>query len=1318
MSYSLNDFPQRPSNDPKRLINKALAEGYLLYITYQDLDGNQTKRTIKPLELVADYKLRAFCHLKQDERHFVVSGIQEISLVAKSSDDVFPVVNPSRGNTSKISSLDQWRSSEPILSAESNALSPKKSPQFKPDQLFWQVQNSEQWRQLTSYYAECLNREYLQDYLIEQRGDYQFFPVDEDVILRFLAGGSSFSFPTISGNQPVEIAKFITSPTKRDQQLCIGYPSLLTPEGKIAPLFFTSCEVVQQDGKIILNPDEYQLNYAILYSLDLDKEEFAAVVTDLNKHEFEDLAVKLKALQESLVLKLENLASNVIPRREANRPKLLDTVDKMILFTTPCLFWASKNNITSALIEELEEISKGSWNSVPPALLQLLNIASPGHYPSSVPLGRDNNVFVTPINDDQRQASHAALTMPITVVTGPPGTGKSQLVVNIIANAVLDGKSVLFASRNNQAVDVVVKRIQTDMHFDGLIRTGSRDIRKEAANVMLSALSKAAAPHAAKDLNLLAERYKQAKTALANQIDTLNEIQRLKANQLTKCLQLGEILVDLPQELANRIKQETLSSSQGSIDTGRQFTNSLIRNYETMQQHKTAIEAVLQEHITDNRHKHPLVTEIEDFEMEWGGFGHSARDANYFSSLEALQRYIELWTQLLDAVEARIAMEKASDEVAKLEKKLAELMQSLPSRLQVDAQSAAKSMPKDRLNDLRNQIALIDKQLTKTQKLSLSNWFGLRRGPQIRNIMVSFNPVLNYLEQPLLKETPNLGELRQKYGITKNYLMAVLGIRSLASKQHDLKRTEKKVLETTSVFDDKTRSDFARLKTQPVDPKVLRTVLERIAQQISEILAQRNETVMAFITHMNNNSSLGGLWSQYQNEIGKDEYDGWTLDGEISISVLQRFASQWLNVLHAVETKADIEQLDTIIQSKGGEEGAIIRLATSQHNATSQAIDILNSTWLQNIDKLQSSRIQRVRDYASLVKEVSENYDNQKYRNMMSIQETYSGDIIAAFPVWSTTNLSISRNLPLKAEMFDLLIIDEASQCDIPSALPLIYRAKQVVIIGDAMQLRHIATLTEDSHQILAAEHNIATEAYSYTQHSLFDLAARSVGQHPGVLMLREHYRSHENIISFSNQTFYDGQLVIKTDMSNRKIPTSVLERGCGIFWLNVAGETIQPSGGSAKNLQESNSIQQVLPAIYQQLEQIGWAGSIGIVTPYREQRNTIQGWVDNSQFGKQVTVGTAHTFQGDERDILLFSTVLASGISEGSLAWLRRTSNLLNVAVTRARTILVIVGDFNFCMSLPDNNPYKQLAEYVRLRPHSILQSWNELPFLSQKSD
>ena len=560
MSYRSHEIPQKSSNDPKQLINQALAEGHLLYITYRDREGSETKRTIRPLEWVEDYKIRAFCFMKQDERHFVLSGIREISLVANPSHDT-RLDTTSKPGTGQLTALDQWRHAEPISLTESAKRSPKQPPRSIPEQHFSKIQTSEQWQRLVSYYAECLNREFLQDYLIDQRGDYRFFPADEVTIPRFLAGNASFSFTAMAGNQVSEIADFITDPTKRDQQLCVGYPSLLTPKGKIAPLFFTACNIEQQDGRILLRPEEYEISYAVVQSLDFDKEEFAGIVADLSRLEFTDVESKIKALENGLVLKLEELTTNAIPRREANRSKLIENVDQVVLYTTPCLFWVSKNNITNALIGELEEISKRAWNTIPRSLQILLNISEPVQYPGSVPLARDKKVYVTPVNDEQRGASRAALTMPITVVTGPPGTGKSQLVANIIANAVLERKSVLFASRNNRAVDVVVTRMYTDMGFDGLIRTGSSEVRKQSAYAMQKALSKAAMPHPTKDVNLLIERYRQSTVSLAEQINGLNEIRRLKASLASKTEQLETSLVELPSELAKFIRQDVVSTS-------------------------------------------------------------------------------------------------------------------------------------------------------------------------------------------------------------------------------------------------------------------------------------------------------------------------------------------------------------------------------------------------------------------------------------------------------------------------------------------------------------------------------------------------------------------------------------------------------------------------------------------------------------------------------------------------------------------------------------------------------------------------------------
>jgi hypothetical protein len=122
------------------------------------------------------------------------------------------------------------------------------------------------------------------------------------------------------------------------------------------------------------------------------------------------------------------------------------------------------------------------------------------------------------------------------------------------------------------------------------------------------------------------------------------------------------------------------------------------------------------------------------------------------------------------------------------------------------------------------------------------------------------------------------------------------------------------------------------------------------------------------------------------------------------------------------------------------------------------------------------------------------------------------------------TNLSAHRSLPFEPKVFDCVIIDEASQCDIASALPLLFRAKRAVVIGDPQQLRHVSSIDDRKEQELAeqegAEH--LRSHYSYRKKSLFDCAAETYmesGREP--FFLAEHYRSHPKIIEFSNKTYY-----------------------------------------------------------------------------------------------------------------------------------------------------------------------------------------------------
>jgi hypothetical protein len=168
---------------------------------------------------------------------------------------------------------------------------------------------------------------------------------------------------------------------------------------------------------------------------------------------------------------------------------------------------------------------------------------------------------------------------------------------------------------------------------------------------------------------------------------------------------------------------------------------------------------------------------------------------------------------------------------------------------------------------------------------------------------------------------------------------------------------------------------------------------------------------------------------------------------------------------------------------------------------------------------------------------------------------------------------------------------------------------------------------------------------------------------------------------------------------------------------LDVPGQT-ENSNGSNHNAQELAAIEELVPMLFDHLKKnsLGNA-SIGLVTPYRAQDDKLQAW-SRSRYGSegQIVTGTAHQFQGDERDFMIFSTVAAPGMGDGSIKWLDKEKNLLNVAVTRARISLIVVGDWNFCNSLPVSHSFRHLADYAK-KQGRVANVLKELPFFGKPS-
>lgn len=284
-------------------------------------------------------------------------------------------------------------------------------------------------------------------------------------------------------------------------------------------------------------------------------------------------------------------------------------------------------------------------------------------------------------------------------------------------------------------------------------------------------------------------------------------------------------------------------------------------------------------------------------------------------------------------------------------------------------------------------------------------------------------------------------------------------------------------------------------------------------------------------------------------------------------------------------------------------------------------------------------------------------------------------------PICAVTSLSARGRLPFSAGCYDLVIIDEASQCDIASIIPLLYRAKRAVIIGDPNQLKHITTMTRQQDRELVEKHEIDA-LWSYCIHSLFDLAV-AVGHGDDLVHLRDHHRSHANIIDYSNMEFYNGMLRIATDYSRLNFPYGP-DRS--VIWKNVAGETIRPQAGSAFNQME-------IDAVIEQLRELmngRYAGTIGVVTPFKRQAELIAYYLrerylrlyDELVKNHDFIAATAHKFQGDERDVIIFSPVVSNGAPPGTLNFLGSTPNLFNVAITRARASLIVIGNKSFCQN------------------------------------
>ncbi|MBV9022313.1 MAG: caspase family protein [Streptomycetaceae bacterium] len=395
---------------------------------------------------------------------------------------------------------------------------------------------------------------------------------------------------------------------------------------------------------------------------------------------------------------------------------------------------------------------------------------------------------------------------------------------------------------------------------------------------------------------------------------------------------------------------------------------------------------------------------------------------------------------------------------------------------------------------------------------------------------------------------------------------------------------------------------------------------------------------------------LGGRWRRrFLRKMGLGTYGGDLADGCLALASFAAAEVNWRG-LHGQVSHVDDTALATSLRD------AETAVQTASHTFLDSTVRANARNGRQRILALLRARDGDRTDWPALAEVLGRGR---------------GGSDKPAVAGWAVTSLS-ARRFPRDPALFDLVVIDEASQCAIPHVLPLLFRAQRALIIGDAMQLAHISKVGPEREALIRRRAGLRSDwlekrRLAYRRHSAFHAAERAAG---GTLFLDEHFRCHPHIATLSNELFYDGGLTILTDTRNRpSLPRPAL------IWSHVAGQAIRPrNGGSWINADE---IRKVDDSVRYLLEELPPEATIGVVTPFKPQADALRDRLSHYD-QERLRVGTVHTFQGGERDVMVFSLVAGEGMHGGAVSWIDRQLNLWNVAITRARSHLIVVGDRN----------------------------------------
>jgi len=404
------------------------------------------------------------------------------------------------------------------------------------------------------------------------------------------------------------------------------------------------------------------------------------------------------------------------------------------------------------------------------------------------------------------------------------------------------------------------------------------------------------------------------------------------------------------------------------------------------------------------------------------------------------------------------------------------------------------------------------------------------------------------------------------------------------------------------------------------------------------------------------------------------------------------------------------QAVDNVLEKISEVEEKILRVGNDENKMSERARhyrpeNVINKIIADNLERIKQHPITHTnKDIQKKLKELQEEWNTRLQSMTSKISESYSTDrknknndasslFVEKIRVIFGTLIGISSWRKFRGMIFDWVIVDEAGRATLSELLVPCIKAKHLIFVGDHKQLAPV--IDDDVLEKVEDKKEAKTSFFQKFFEKLKNTDRENL-----VHVLTYNYRSERRICNLYSKAFYDGALIVKEEINKEKQHSlSCFESS--VVWFDTSklkNRADEQKGTGKINRHNAKIIQKILKQIATDIKNQNLQYTIGVITPYKAQKELLQQEIKKKDI-KMLDIGTVDSFQGSDRDIIIYDCVRSSKEKKKAKIDFIADEKRLNVSLSRAKKLLIIVGDMDFLHKAHVNeadNPFINIIQYI----------------------